>query len=56
VEMDRKPSRKNGEVKINARERCETERDAKKIQSFHEEVYDAVSRLKELQGYKANPF
>ena len=31
VKMDCKPSRKNGEVKINAGECCETERDAEEI-------------------------
>jgi hypothetical protein len=34
--MDCKASRKNGEVKIDAGERGETERDAEEVQSFHE--------------------
>src|SRR5207248_11682985 len=35
VKMDCEGSGKNGQVKINARERRETERDAEEVQSFH---------------------
>ena len=51
--MDCESSGKNGQVKIYAGERSETERDAEEVQSFHEQgIYDTVTRLKELQGYK----
>ena len=49
VEMDGEPSGKNSEVKIDARQRSETEGDGEKIDSFHEQIYDAVETLKELQ-------
>jgi hypothetical protein len=35
VEMDCEPSGKNGQVKINAGERSEPERDTEDVQSFH---------------------
>ena len=51
--MDCQASGKNGQIKINTGEGGKTERDSEKIELFHRRIYDAVTRLKELQGYKA---
>src|SRR5437762_3369553 len=39
VEMNGEPRGKNGEVKIDARERSQAERDSEQIQSFHGSNY-----------------
>ena len=50
VEMDRQPGGKDSEIKIDASQRSETERDSEQVHSFHgEQLYDGVKRLKELQ-------
>jgi len=57
LEMDGQPSSKDSQVKINTRQRSETERDGDKIHSFHEEqLYVQVKRLKELQRCKGSRF
>ncbi len=53
--MDCEASGENGEVKINTCKRGEAEGDGEQIDSFHGRIYDAVRRLKGLQGYKVEP-
>ena len=48
--MDCETSGKDGEVKVDAGERCEAERDAEDVQSCHPGVYDPVRKLKEVQA------
>ena len=55
VKMDCEASGENGEVKINAGKRGEAKGDGEQIDSFHRRIYDAVRRLKGLQGYKVEP-
>jgi hypothetical protein len=55
MKMDCEASGENGEVKINACKRGEAEGDGEQIDSFHGRIYDAVRRLKGLQGYKVEP-
>src|SRR5215831_2173012 len=52
VEMDGESSGKNGEVKIDARQRSEAEGDGEEIDSFHREIYPRVNRLKQSQLHR----
>ena len=44
LEMDGQPSGKNSEVKINAGQRSETERDGEQVNLFHVEKYRPAGR------------
>jgi hypothetical protein len=46
--VNREAGGKNRQVKIDSRERGKTKTDRKQIKSFHEGLYNAVTRLKEL--------
>jgi len=47
--MDGKPSRKNGEEKINTGERGETEHDGEEVQSFHTANIGSNESMSHLQ-------